>query len=180
MVINLLHQQQSNDHGLQMQQHWQYMLMQQWQAMQMQQQQLLQQQQQEQPPVAPWRMEVPVPPPPAKSAPAALDSKPSADGSAPTGPAAAPPAAAPPAAPTAPDGADGTAPTGPAAAPPAAPTAAPTAPHAATSAAPTGPAGQSDSWLRQCRLCGEDSYWREDACLNPHCKVARYVYFSNV
>ena len=72
--------------------------------------------------------------------------------------------------------ADGSAPTG----PPAAPPAAPTAPHAATSAAPTGPAGPSDSWLRQCRLCGEDSYWREDACLNPHCKVTRYVYFSNV
>lgn len=55
----------------------------------------------EQPPVAPWRMDVPVPPPPTKSAPAAPDSKPSAaptdgaDGSAPSGPAVAPPAAFP-------------------------------------------------------------------------------------
>ena len=31
-----------------------------------------------------------------------------------------------------------------------------------------------ETWLRQCRLCGEDSYWREDACLNPHCNLCRH------
>ena len=65
------------------------------------------------------------------------------------------------------------------AAAPAAPAAAPAAPPAASpgSAAATGP---GDSWLRQCRLCGEDSYWREDACLNPHCKVTGCVHQKEV
>ena len=32
-----------------------------------------------------------------------------------------------------------------------------------------------DWWLRWCSQCGENSYWREGACLNPACKVTRQI-----
>ena len=62
---------------------------------------------------------------------------------------------------------------------PAAPETTPAAP-AAEPAAPTvegaGAALEDDSWLRRCNLCGERSYWRANACLNPHCTVTRQIF----
>ena len=65
----------------------------------------------------------------------------------------------------------------------AAPETTPAAP-AAEPAAPTvegaGAALEDDSWLRWCNLCGERSYWRENACLNPHCTVTRQIFVKYV
>ncbi len=60
--------------------------------------------------------------------------------------------------------------------PPAAPPAAPPVPPAADGQGGQAADGQSPiaqewPWLRRCRVCGEDAYWREGACLNPWCSV---------
>ena len=92
------------------------------------------------------------------------------DGTGPPGPAATPPAA---------DGQDGTGPPGPAATPPAADGQDGTGATAPAPAAPT-PAAGSDpvkgQWLRRCNKCHCQSYWRENACLNPRRAVSWYKY----
>ena len=47
-------------------------------------------------------------------------------------------------------------------------------------AQPAAPTAEDDSWLRWCNLCGERSYWRENACLNPHCTVTRQIFVKYV
>ena len=64
---------------------------------------------------------------------------------------------------------------------PAAPAAEPAAPTVeGAGAAPDGATWEDDSWLRWCNLCGERSYWRENACLNPHCTVTRQIFVKYV
>lgn len=41
------------------------------------------------------------------------------------------------------------------------------APAATTAAADA----DGQTWLRLCQTCGQQSYWREGACLNPNCSV---------
>ena len=63
---------------------------------------------------------------------------------------------------------------------PAAPAAEPETTPAAPAAEPAAPTAEDDSWLRWCNLCGERSYWRENACLNPHCAVTRQIFVKYV
>ena len=135
--------------------------------------------------------------------PAATPAAPAAEGAAPAkgapapggkadtaAPAAGPTAAAPETTPAPAAEADTTGaapettPAAPAAEPettPAAPAAEPAAPTAeGAAAAPDGATWEDDSWLRWCNLCGERSYWRENACLNPHCTVTRQIFVKYV